>query len=178
MATERYEIDVSHSGLHFNIRHMVIAKVRGKFNKWSGAVNYDKDDITRSTVEVHIDAASIDTGVADRDQHLRSPDFFDAAGHPELVFKSKRVEKLGGEQLRIVGDLTIRGTTKEVVLDAEINGGTQDPWGGHRLAFSAKTAINRHDFGLKWNTLLETGGAVVGEQVKIEIDVEAVKKAA
>jgi polyisoprenoid-binding protein YceI len=177
MTTERYDIDISHSGLHFSVRHMVIAKVRGKFNKWSGFLNYDAGDVTRSSVEVHIDAASIDTGVVDRDNHLRSPDFFDAAGHAELVFKSKRVERVDDDNLRVVGDLTIRGTTHEVVLEAELAGATKDPWGGQRLAFSAKTAINRHAYGLKWNALLETGGAVVGEKVQIEIDVEAVKKA-
>ncbi|HKA87571.1 MAG TPA: YceI family protein [Haliangiales bacterium] len=178
MPAERYDIDTVHSGIHFTVRHMVIAKVRGKFNRWSGSVLFDKDDPTLSSVDVKIEAASIDTGIEDRDNHLRSPDFFDAAGHPELTFRSKRVERIDDENLRVVGDLTIRGTTREVALATELNGATADPWGAQRVGFSARAAVNRHDFGLKWNSLLETGGAVVGDQVKIELEVEAVKKAA
>jgi polyisoprenoid-binding protein YceI len=157
---------------------MVVAKVRGHFNKFDVTIDLDEQDITRSTVEVKIDAASIDTGVEQRDNHLRSPDFFDVAQFPELRFTSKRVEDLGGGQLRVVGDLTIHGVTKEAVLDVENAGRAKDPWGGSRAGFSARTALDRKDFGLGWNALLEAGGVVVGDKVSIEIEVEAVHKAA
>jgi polyisoprenoid-binding protein YceI len=123
-----------------------------------------------------IDASSIDTGLADRDTHLKSADFLDVAGHPEITFKSTRVEKLGGERLRVAGDLTIRGTTREVVLDVEYAGQTKDPWGNVRAGFAAKTVIERKDFGLSWNQVLEAGGVLVGDSVTIEIEVEAVQQ--
>jgi polyisoprenoid-binding protein YceI len=127
---------------------------------------------------VVIDAASIETGVGDRDTHLKSPDFFDVAQFPELTFKSKGAEKQTDEALRVTGDLTIRGVTREVVLDVEYSGKTKDPWGNERVGFSAKTAIDRKDFGLTWNQLLEAGGVMVGDRIAIEIEIEAVKQTA
>jgi polyisoprenoid-binding protein YceI len=178
MSLEKWEIDSSHSGIHFSVRHLVIAKVRGQFARWSGTVLAEDGDLARASVNVVIDASSIETGVADRDAHLKSADFFDVANHPEITFKGTRVDKLGGDRLRLVGDLTIRGVTREVALDVEDAGRTQDPWGNQRAAFSAKTAIDRSDFGLTWNQLLEAGGVAVGDRITIEIDVEAVRQVA
>lgn len=178
MTTNTWNLDIAHSGINFSVRHMVFAKVRGRFGDWSGKVELDSADLTRSTVEIEIDAASIDTGVADRDNHLRSPDFLDVDEFPKLRFKSTKVEKAGGEGYRIHGDLTIRGVTREVVLDAEYGGQGKDPWGNQRLAFTATAALDRSDFGLKWNQVLEAGGVLVGERIDIEIEVQAVQAAA
>jgi polyisoprenoid-binding protein YceI len=125
-----------------------------------------------------VDASSIDTGVADRDAHLKSPDFFDVTSFPEITFRSKGVEKQSDEAFRVTGDLSIRGVTREIVLDVEYAGRTQDPWGNERAGFTAKTALDRKDFGLTWNQVLEAGGVMVGDRVTIEIEVEAVRQSA
>ncbi len=175
--TNPWDIDVSHSAVHFHVRHMVISKVHGRFARWSGTIQLDEQDLTRSSVDVRIDAASIDTQVADRDAHLRSPDFLDVATYPEIAVRSRRIEK-AGDGYRVVGDLSIRGVTREVALLAEYAGTGKDPWGNLRAGFSARTAIDRGDFGLRWNAALEAGGVLVGEKVEISIELEAVKKAA
>jgi polyisoprenoid-binding protein YceI len=177
MSVERWEIDSGHSGVHFSVRHMVVAKVRGKFSRWSGVLRAEDGDQARASVDVVIDASSIDTGVADRDAHLKSPDFLDVAHYPEITFKAERSEKLAPERLRVAGDLTIRGVTRPVVLDVEYAGRTKDPWGHERAGFTARTSIDRKDFGLTWNQVLEAGGVMVGDRVEIEIEVEAVKQA-
>jgi polyisoprenoid-binding protein YceI len=177
MATERWEIDSSHSGIHFSVRHLVIAKVRGQFSRWTGALVVPDGDFSRASVEAVIDASSIDTGVADRDNHLRSADFFDVAQFPEITFRASRVEAKKGDELQLIGTLTIKGTTREVSLDVERLGELKDPWGNQRAAFSAKTAIDRKDFGLTWNQVLETGGVAVGDRINIEIEIEAVRQA-
>jgi polyisoprenoid-binding protein YceI len=173
--TTAWDIDVSHSAIHFYVRHMVISKVHGRFAKWAGTVQLDTQDPTRSSVEVAIEAASIDTQVADRDNHLRSPDFLDVAKHPQVTFRSKRIEKAGAGY-RVVGDLGLHGVVREVVLEAEFAGTGKDPWGNERAGFSAKTSLDRREFGLVWNAALETGGVLVGEKVEIAIELEAVKK--
>jgi polyisoprenoid-binding protein YceI len=178
MATERWEIDASHSGIHFSVRHLVIAKVRGQFTRWSGALLVPDGDFTRASVEAVIDATSIDTGVADRDAHLKSADFFDTAQYPEIVFKGSRFEPNGEGEGRLHGSLTIKGVTRDVALTVERHGQTKDPWGNERAAFSAKTAMDRRDFGLTWNQALETGGVVVGDRVDLEIEIEVVRQAA
>jgi polyisoprenoid-binding protein YceI len=178
MATERWEIDSSHSGIHFSVRHLVIAKVRGQFSRWSGAVVVTDGDFSKASVEAVIDASSIETGVADRDAHLKSADFFDVAQFPEVRFTASRVEAKGADELRLVGQLTIKGITREVALEVEQLGKVQDPWGNERAAFSARTAIDRKDFGLTWNQVLEAGGVAVGDRVTLEIEVEAVRQAA
>ena len=177
MRTERWEIDSSHSSVHFAVRHLVIAKVRGSFARWTGTVQAPDGDFSKATVDVVIDASSIDTGVADRDKHLKSADFFDVAEFPELRFTAKRVQPRSAGYLDVVGDLTIKGVTREVVLSVEHHGQARDPWGNERAAFTAKTSVDRKDFGLTWNQVLETGGVMVGDRVEIEIDVEAVKQA-
>jgi polyisoprenoid-binding protein YceI len=175
--TTAWDIDVGHSAIHFHVRHMLISKVHGRFARWSGALQLDPKDLARSSVEVKVDAASIDTQVADRDAHLRSADFLDVAKFPELTFRSKRVEQAGGG-LRVVGDLTLHGVTKEVALEAEFAGTAKDPWGHERAGFSAKASLDRREFGLVWNAALETGGVLVGEKVEIAIELEAVKRVA
>lgn len=177
MASNLWDIDVSHSAIHFWVRHMVISKVHGRFAKWSGTVELDEQDLTRSKVDVRIDAASIDTQVADRDTHLKSPDFLDVAKYPELTFRSKRIEK-SGAGYRVIGDLGLHGVTREVTLEAEYAGSGKDPWGNQRAGFSAKATLDRREYGLVWNAALETGGVLVGEKIEITIELEAVKRAA
>jgi polyisoprenoid-binding protein YceI len=154
---------------------MVVTKVRGRFTRWAGSIELDEQDPTRSSVKVKIEAGSIDTGLADRDAHLRSPEFLDVANHPQLEFESTAIERLDEERYRIHGNLTIRGVTRRVVLEAEVGGIKADPWGSLRAGFSARTRIDRRDFGLTWNQVLEAGGLLVGEKVDIELEVEAVR---
>lgn len=178
MTQETWQIDSAHSGIHFSVRHLVIAKVRGQFSRWNGSLSVPDGDFRRATAEITIDASSIDTGVADRDAHLKSADFFDVETYPEITFRSRRIEDLGGDGLRLVGDLTLHGVTREVALDVESAGQAKDPWGNVRAGFAAKTSVDRKDFGLTWNQALEAGGVMVGETVEIEIEVEAVQQAA
>lgn len=173
-ATGTWEIDTAHSGVSFTVRHMVVGKTRGRFGTFSGAIEI-REVPEQSSVAVSIDAASVDTRAADRDEHLRSPDFFDVANHPTLEFRSRSVEP-SGVDWKVTGDLTIRGVTRPVVLDVEYIGAATDPWGNERAAFSASTEIDREAFGLLWNQALETGGVLVGKRAKVEIDVEAVRR--
>jgi polyisoprenoid-binding protein YceI len=169
-----YGIDKSHSSIAFSVRHMMFARVRGTFSKWETTVNIDDKDLSKSTVEVTVDVASIETGDAQRDTHLRSADFFDVEKQPKMTFKSKRVEAAGKDHWKVTGDLTIRGTTKEVALDVESLGGGKDPWGGQRMGFSARASIDRQEWGLTWNQALEAGGVLVSHKVDIEVDVQVV----
>ena len=178
MANESWQVDGAHSAVNLTVRHMVISKVRGRFTKWNTKLALDTADLSRSTVEVEIEAASIDTGVADRDTHLRSADFLDAEKFPTLRYRSRRVEAPSKDRLRVIGDLTIRDVTREVVLDVEYGGQGKDPWGNQRAGFSATTSINRKDFGLTWNQALETGGLLVADRVDIEIELQAIRQAA
>jgi polyisoprenoid-binding protein YceI len=178
MKTQTWQIDSAHSGIHFSVRHLVIAKVRGQFSRWTGALEVPDGDFSKATVDVTIDAASIETGVADRDAHLKSADFFDVERFPELTFRGRRVEPKGSDRFVLVGDLTIRGISREVVLDVESAGQTRDPWGNVRAGFAGKTAVDRKEFGLTWNQALEAGGVMVGEKVEIEIEIEAVRQEA
>src|SRR5512133_1713294 len=178
MTLEKWEIDSSHSGIHFSVRHLVISKVRGQFARWSGSIVAEDGDLARAELNVVIDASSIETGVADRDTHLKSPDFLDVTSFPEITFKSKRIVKQSEDALRVTGDLTLHGVSREVTLDVEYAGRTKDPWGKERAGFAAKAAIDRKDFGLSWNQVLEAGGVTVGERIDIEIEVEAVKQVA
>jgi polyisoprenoid-binding protein YceI len=178
MAATTWNIDTTHSSITFSIRHLVIAKVRGHFKTFTGTVVLDDADLRRSSVNVDIDAASIDTHEPKRDEHLRSADFFDVAQFPRLTFASKRVEVEGTQVVRVVGDLSIHGVTREVTLAVEDAGRAKDPWGNQRAAFNASTSIDRKDFGLKWNQALEAGGVLVGDKVEISLDVQAVLAAA
>ena len=178
MTTSQWNIDPVHSGINFSIRHMVVSRVRGRFAKYAGTIALDEGDVTRSAVEMTIDASSIDTGTPQRDAHLGSPDFFDVEKFPELRFRSKRIEKVGDDAYRVIGELTIRDVTREVSLDVEYGGRAKDPWGNERIGFVAKTALDRKDFGLGWNQLLEAGGVLLGDRVDVELEVQAVKAAA
>jgi polyisoprenoid-binding protein YceI len=172
-----YTIDPAHSTASFSIKHMMIAKVHGGFGKLSGQLLLDSKDVSKSSVEVTIDAASINTREPKRDAHLKSADFFDVEKYPHLAFKSKRIEK-DGEALAVVGDLTIHGVTKEITLT--VDGPTdevKDPWGNVKIGASGATKIKRKDFGLTWNAALEAGGVLVGDDVTISVDVQFAKQA-
>lgn len=171
-----YQIDPSHSSANFSIKHMMIAKVHGGFEKISGQLVYDPSDVSKSSINVSIDAASINTRENQRDAHLKSPDFFDIEKYPTLTFKSTRVEK-HGDDLKVHGDLTIHGVTKAITLDVEApSAEMKDPWGNLKLAASATTKIKRKDFGLTWNAALEAGGFLVGDDVAITLDIQFVKQ--
>jgi polyisoprenoid-binding protein YceI len=174
MAAQTWQIDKAHSDIFFTVRHMVITKVRGRFLKWEGTLALDEADWSKSHVEVSIDAASISTTEEKRDGHLRSADFLDAEKFPKLTFKSNKVEKASGDKLKVTGDLTIKDVTKSVTLDVEVMGKAKDPWGNNKIAFSGKVAIQREDFGLTWNQALETGGVLVGKQVDIDLELQAI----
>ena len=177
-ATSEWNIDPRHSSAQFSVRHMGISTVRGAFSKVTGTIVLDDKDITKSTVNVTIDVSTVDTREAGRDNDLRSDHFFDVAHFPNMTFKSRKVEQVAPGKLRVTGDLTIRGTTKEVVFDVE--GPTapiKDSWGNQRIAASASSKINRQDFGVKWNATLDNGGVVVSDDVNITIDAEMVKPA-
>ncbi len=177
-ATSEWKIDPQHSSAQFSVRHMAISTVRGAFSKVTGTILLDDSDITKSTVDVTIDASTVDTREPDRDKDLRSDKFFDVAHYPSITFKSKRVQQVATGKLKVTGDLTIRGTTKEVVLDVEgPTAPVKDPWGNVRVAVTASTKVNRQDFGVKWNATLDNGGVVVGDDVNITIDVEMIKQA-
>jgi polyisoprenoid-binding protein YceI len=176
MAT--WTIDTGHSAVHFGVRHMMFTKTRGRFTRWNGELRLDPADLTRSSVEVSIDASSIDTGDAQRDGHLKSADFLDVEKFPALTFRSTGVQDLGEGKLRVDGELTIRGVTRPVLLETEYAGRVKDPWGNERAGFTARAAIDRTDFGLRWNMPLEGGGLVVGNKVEIELEIEAVAAAA
>lgn len=171
-----WQIDSAHSHIAFSARHMMISKVRGRFENFSGVINFDENNPAASTVNVEIEAASINTRMGQRDDHLRSADFLDAANHPTLTFASKRIEVTGENSGKLIGDLTIRDITKEVVLDVEYAGQAKSPWGMISAGFSASTTINRKDWGLEWNAPLETGGVLVGDLVTIDIELELIKQ--
>jgi polyisoprenoid-binding protein YceI len=173
-----WNIDAAHSVAEFKVKHMMISNVKGQFTGVTGNLTLDEADITNSTVEATIDAATITTGDAQRDAHLKSADFFDVEKFPTLAFKSARVSKLGEGELALEGELTIHGVTRKVNFAVE--GPTvpgKDPWGNTRIGISATTKINRKDYGLSWNAALETGGILVGEEVTITLDVQFVKAA-
>ena len=178
MAETTWQIDPNHSSIEFAVKHMMFTTVRGRFKSYKGTIQADEQNPDRSVVTVEIDASSIDTGAPDRDAHLKSADFLDVANHPTITFRSKRVEgaaKKAGDRFKMTGDLTIRSTTLEVALDCEFEGTGKDPWGGTRAGSRAEGRIDRREWGLKWNQALETGGILVANEVRIEIEVQAVK---
>jgi polyisoprenoid-binding protein YceI len=172
-----WTIDPAHTEVGFSVKHLMISTVRGRFGDVRGTIALDGSDLTRASVEAEIATATIDTRQEQRDAHLRSADFFEVETYPTITFKSRGVQRIKGDRYRIVGDLTIRDITHEVVLEGTDEGRGRDPWGGERLAFSASTTIDRRDFGLTWNQALETGGVLVSNEIKISIDVQAVKAA-
>ena len=175
--TGDYTIDASHSRLGFVARHAMVTKVRGSFNEFSATATFDPANPAATTAEVSVDVASIDTRSEQRDGHLRSGDFFDVETYPKLTFVSTSVEQTDEETLRVTGDLTIKSTTKPVTIDFTFTGAATDPFGNERVGFEGSVVVNRKDWDLTWNAALETGGVLVGKNVKIHIDVEAVKAA-
>jgi len=175
-ASETYKIDVAHSSVGFSIRHF-FSKVPGQFKTFEGTIALDPKDLSKATVNVSIDAVSIDTAVPDRDKHLRSPDFFDVAKFPRITFVSTEVTPGGPNKAKVKGNLTIKGVTRPVILEAEVLGMGPDPWGGYRGGFQAKTTINRNDFGVSYNKVLEGGGLMLGEDVEILLNVEGIREA-
>ena len=173
--TTKWQIDPKHSSAQFAVTHLMISTVRGEFHQVNGTVVVDDADISKSYVNVAIDATTVDTREPDRDKHLMSPDFFDVAKYPSMTFKSTKVESNGPDKLKVTGDLTIRGVTKQVVLDVTApKPPIKDPWGLQRTAVSGSTKINRQDYGVAWNKALDAGGVVVGDDVNITLDVELV----
>jgi polyisoprenoid-binding protein YceI len=173
-----WQIDASHSAVEFVLKHMMVSRTKGRFTKFDGQIELDERNLAGSSVAVVIDVASLDTHDEKRDEHLRSADFFDAAAYPKITFTSTSITPKGGDSFEVVGDLTIKGTTEQVVLNVEAQGVGASPWGQQVAGFEASTDINRKDFGLTWNVALETGGFLVGDNVKINLEVEAVKQAA
>jgi len=172
-----WTVDPDHSNVGFKVKHLMVSNVKGSFDKFTATVDLNDKDITKSKVEVSIDSSSINTNVQKRDDHLRNADFFDVAKFPAITFVSKKIVKAGTDKLKVTGDLTMHGITREVVLDVE--GPTKeskDPWGNIRKGAVATTKINRKDFGLAWNKTLETGGVAVGEEIAITLEIEMIKK--
>ena len=174
MATERWAIDTAHSSVDFVVRHMVVSRTRGTFNDWSGVIEVDRANPSGASVTATLAVASIDTRDAKRDEHLRSPEFFDASVHPTITFRSRRVTA-AGDNLEMTGDLTMHGHTREITLQVDYNGLNQDPWGNTRVHYSARGTLHRKDFELGWNQVLEAGGVLIGELVTIEVEIEALR---
>ena len=174
-ATRTFQIDKTHSEAAFRVRHL-ISKVRGRFTDFDGAIAFDEAEPQRSTVNLTIQAASIDTGVADRDAHLRSTDFFAVDQYPTITFRSTAIAPKGNDEFEVTGDLTMRGVTRQVVIPVSYLGAAVDPWGNQKIAFEGEVTLNRKDYGLTWNAALETGGFLVGDDVKVSLSVQAAGK--
>jgi polyisoprenoid-binding protein YceI len=174
-AATTWKIDPVHSHIEFSVRHLMITTVKGRFTGVDGTVIIDDEDPSRSQVDVRIDASTIDTREPQRDAHLRSADFLDAETFPRLTFTSTRVSERPGSEFSVTGNLTMHGVTREVVLNVTDEGRGRDPWGGERAGFNATTRINRKDYGLNWNQTLETGGVLVGDEVRIRLELQLVK---
>jgi polyisoprenoid-binding protein YceI len=178
-ATTTWQIDPAHTAASFAVKHLMISTVRGEFKGITGTVVWDDQDITKSTVDVTIDSKTVDTNEPNRDKDLKSDKFFDVEKYPTITFKSKKVEQVSVGKLKVTGDLTIHGITKETILDVEgPSASVKDPWGNTRVAISATTKVNRQDYGVKWNASIDGGGVVVGDDVNITIDLEMIKKVA
>jgi len=173
----KWLIDPAHSEIQFKVKHLVISTVTGKFDRFEGSVNASEEDFSDLEVEFSAEVDSINTNQPDRDGHLKSADFFDAASHPKLTFKSKRVKKNSDDSLKLTGDLTMRGTTKEVDLDVQYGGTIVDPWGNVKAGFEIIGKVNRKEFGLHWSAVTEAGGVVVADEVKLAINAELAKQA-
>ncbi|MCC3357245.1 YceI family protein [Bacillus sp. REN16] len=175
MANTKWAVDASHSSIDFSVKHMMIAKVKGSFENFEATIEADPTDLTTANIVFKVDLTSINTKNADRDNHLRSADFFDVENHPSMTFKSTSIVKTDDGEYDLTGDLTIRGTTKKETFKVVFEGAGKDPWGNEKAGFSASGSLNRSDYGLVWNAALETGGVLVGDQVKISIEIEAGK---
>jgi polyisoprenoid-binding protein YceI len=175
-STTTWATDPSHSDAGFAVRHMMLSKVKGRFQTVSGGITFDENRIENSSINVEIETASITTYDAKRDEHLRSGDFFESETYPTITFESTKVIPGKGDTFQVIGDLTMHGATLPVAIDAEITGRTQSPWGNEVIGFEGRTKVNRKDFGLTWNVGLETGGVLVGDEVTITLEVEAIRQ--
>ncbi|MCC2277472.1 YceI family protein [Streptomyces sp. ET3-23] len=175
--TGDYSIDAAHSSIGFTVRHAMVTNVRGTFTEHEGTLRLDGSDPSRSTASLDVTIASVDTGIKDRDAHLRGADFFDAERFPRMTFRSTKAEQLGGDRYRITGDLTIKDVTRPLAIDLEFNGSATDVYGMERVGFEGSAEILRSDWGLTWNAALETGGVMVSDKVKLTFDISAVKSA-
>ncbi|WP_430786333.1 YceI family protein [Virgibacillus flavescens] len=176
MVKTKWNVDAAHSSLEFVVKHMMISKAKGVFNEFEALIEADPENLEDATVEFTVDINSIDTRKKDRDDHLRSEDFFDVANHPKMTFVATDIKKKSGSNYDVSGDLTIKGITKPVTFEVDYEGSGKDPWGNEVAGFSGGTKISRKEFGLTWNAALETGGVMVGDEVKINIEIEAVKQ--
>lgn len=172
-----WSIDVSHSTAEFSIRHLMISTVKGRFSGIEGVITGEPEHLEAGTVEVSLDIASVDTRQTERDAHLRSADFFDVEKYPQMIFKSTKITPAGSNRYTVVGDLSIHGVTRSETFDVTFEGRAKDPWGGERAGFSGTAKINRKDYGLQWNVALEAGGVMVGDEVKINVEIEAIRQA-
>ena len=177
MAKTKWTVDTNHSEIGFSVRHMMISTAKGVFNDFDANIEMDPNNLEDANIEVSIDVNSIDTRNEDRDNHLRSDDFFDVENHPKIIFKATDIQKKNDNNSDVTGDLTLRGTTKPVTFDITFGGEQTDPWGNTVAGFSGETSINRKEFGLTWNSTLETGGVLVSEDVKINLELELQKEA-
>lgn len=176
MSTTKWSIDTAHSEIGFKVKHMMFTNVSGNFEKFDASIETEGDDFTTAKFDFSGEIASVTTGNADRDNHLKSADFFDAEQFPKLAFKSTSFEKIDESEYKLTGDLTLHGVTKSVKLDVEFGGLAKDPWGNTKTGLSATGKINRKDWGLNWNSALETGGVLVGEEVKLNIELQFIKQ--
>lgn len=177
LTSTKWSVDPTHSEILFKVRHMMIANVKGEFRKFSGEIFSERDDFRNASISVNIDASSIFTNEENRDNHLKSPDFFDVAAWPEITFHGTSFKKTSGAHYALEGTLTIKGVSKPITLDVDFGGVNKDPWGNEKAGFSLSGSINRKDFGLNWNAALETGGVLVSDEVKILAEVQLLKQA-
>lgn len=177
MANSKWALDPAHSSVDFSIRHMMVSKVKGTFHTIEANIDADPEDLTTASVEFSVDVTSVDTRSEDRDNHLRSVDFFDAENHPKMTFKSTKITKTSPGEYEVTGDLTIRGTTRPETFVVSYEGSGKDPWGNEKVGFEAHGSISRSEYGLTWNAALETGGVLVADQVQITLDIQASKQA-
>jgi polyisoprenoid-binding protein YceI len=175
MTNTKWAVDASHSSIDFSVKHMMIAKVKGSFESFEASIEADPADLTTANIEFKVDLNSVNTKNADRDNHLRSADFFDVENHPSMTFKSNSIVKTDDGEYDVTGDLTLHGVTKTETFKVVFEGQGKDPWGNEKAGFSATGSLNRSDYGLVWNAALETGGVLVGDQVKISLEIEAQK---
>ena len=175
MVKTKWALDPAHSSVDFSVRHMMIANVKGTFNSFNATIDADPTDLTTANIEFSVDTASVDTRNKDRDAHLVSADFFDVENHPNMTFKSSNIEKTDEGEYNVTGDLTLRGVTKQETFAVTFEGQGKDPWGNEKAGFSASGTVNRSDYGLVWNAALETGGVLVGDKVKINLQIQAAK---
>ncbi|MED4203976.1 YceI family protein [Neobacillus mesonae] len=175
MTNTKWALDAAHSSVDFSVRHMMIANVKGSFENFSAVIEADPADLTTAKIEFSVETASVDTRNKDRDGHLVSADFFDAENHPNMTFKATNIVKTGEGEYDVTGDLTLRGVTKQETFAVTFEGSGKDPWGNEKVGFSAEGSLNRSDYGLVWNAALETGGVLVGDKVKINLQIQAAK---